>query len=65
VTRKLTLSERRQVAAAAAGSVKVEGLPPSPAAIRLVDLMVQGKATYEETIAAILTAHGISQVTQP
>jgi hypothetical protein len=27
--------------------------------------MVQGKATYEETIAAILAVHGISRVTQP
>ncbi|MDR2382172.1 MAG: antitoxin VbhA family protein [Bifidobacteriaceae bacterium] len=51
------LEDRRKLADAAAGSVRAEGLAPSPHAQSLVDRMVDGSVSADEALLELVERH--------
>lgn len=43
----------------AVGSVRQEGLTPSPAAIELADRVARGELTGDDAVAKVLERHGL------
>lgn len=54
-----SLDTRRKLAASAAGSVRAEGLEPSPEAQTLVEAMVVGKISGDELLRRVMELHSV------